>query len=620
MKGIGTTVMVVIVIIVLVIGTTGFVLITSQQHTSTGQNTSSTTSLISTLVGTTTTTTTTNSTTSTQGLQLAESINASTITVGQSLNISISILNTLHAVNDIHPSNDWLFQGVPIALWPTCDFGLPAAVVVLNGSYTLQNLQKVANVTFSYGCMEGVEIEHVIFQSSSDQANITGIYAAGTTSNETLGPFRMALSFTAAGYWNLRGLSEEPNIPILGESQSAPPPANTAFSPGVYTIAAADEWGQAVVMHVVVLPAVTSSSSSSSSSISSSTGTSTLASGAPISISSIETADIAIGGAPRLIGVDSNTSRIYVSDWFSNNLTVIDATTHEVVTTIALPGGVGYGIAVDPKTDMVYIPVVACTNTEAASNSCDLPAASSNPAGIVEVNGDTGEITGELPFGVAGLAINPVTNTLYGTGGAGLLAIDAGTGSMIANISLTAGAPSIAVDQDTNMVYVAACGAANFLVCGSEVFLVNGTSQRLQATVQLGFGTYPRIAVDPNTDVAYVTGDASLVALNGTTGQIIYSTNTSTCATIDGLSVNPATDEVYATSLELNYTLVFDGATGHLVNMYSFTEEPQYPSFNPSTGELYVTLPGSLVIFPDITSTGHVDTSLLGRSENCPLP
>jgi len=110
-----------------------------------------------------------------------------------------------------------------------------------------------------------VIIDHVIFQPSSDWANITGLYNAGTSSNETLGPFHTALNFTAAGYWDLLALSQRVNAPILGEGQS-PPPTYTAFSPGVYTVAVADEWGQAAVLHVTVLPASTTTTSSSSSS------------------------------------------------------------------------------------------------------------------------------------------------------------------------------------------------------------------------------------------------------------------------------------------------------------------------------------------------------------------
>jgi hypothetical protein len=185
------------------------------------------------------------------GLQLAVSSNASELQVGQRLNVSLSIVNTLPKVNIVKPSHDWLFQGVPVALWPPCYFGLPAEAAVLQGNYNAQDIERAANVTFSYICMEGVNVDHVIFQPNSDQVNLTGLYDV-TSENQTLGPFHMSLSFVTGGYWNLQNLSSELNIPILGEQYPPRPPAYIPFTPGEYTVAVADEWGQVALLHFSV--------------------------------------------------------------------------------------------------------------------------------------------------------------------------------------------------------------------------------------------------------------------------------------------------------------------------------------------------------------------------------
>src|ERR1035438_10098525 len=248
-------------------------MLSSQPRTSTSQSTSS--------LASSTAQSTTNSTTSASGLQLIETINASTITVGQSVNVSVSILNTRPSVHTVLPSSDFPFQG--------------------------------------------------------------------------------------AGAWNLLNLSKEPNIPILGESQDpGNPPADTAFTPGLYTIAVADEWGQAVVMHLTVLPAATSSSSSSSSSSSEQTTTSSIGSttatstgGAP-PISGAALANVTLSGYPNEIALDANTSRIYVADGSANKLTVLDASTHALIDTITLPGTSEFGMAVDAQNDIIYVPVSGC--------------------------------------------------------------------------------------------------------------------------------------------------------------------------------------------------------------------------------------------------------------------
>jgi hypothetical protein len=192
---------------------------------------------------------------SSKGIQLAASITGTTIVVGHGLNVSVSIFNTLPRVNTVRPSADWRFQGVPMALWPPCYFGLPAEMVILKGYYNLQDLRSVANVPFSYVCAEAVSVDHVIFQPNSGLVSLTGIYDV-TNSNQTLGPFHMSLNFTTGGYWDLRSLSRELNPPILGDRQNSP--TYIPFVQGVYTVAVADEWGQAVVLHFTVLSDVNS--------------------------------------------------------------------------------------------------------------------------------------------------------------------------------------------------------------------------------------------------------------------------------------------------------------------------------------------------------------------------
>lgn len=188
------------------------------------------------------------------GLRLTLSSNVSELAVGQHLNVSLSIVNTLPEVNTLKPSNDWLMHGVPVALWPACYFGLPAQVAVLQGDYSAQTIQAATNVAFNYICMESVTVDHVIFRPNSDQVNLTGLYDVDQT-NQTLGPFNMSLSFTTGGYWNLLALSGETNIPIIGEGHPWDNPAYTSFTPGVYTIAVADEWGQIALLHIQVTSA-----------------------------------------------------------------------------------------------------------------------------------------------------------------------------------------------------------------------------------------------------------------------------------------------------------------------------------------------------------------------------
>jgi len=212
---------------------------------------------------------TSSSTTSASGIRLEESVNASSIIGFQRLNISVSLFNTRSSVNPIHTANDWFFTGVPVSLWGACYQGAPVNMLILRGNYSLDQLRAGQNMTFaSSGCYGGGgTTQQVTFQPDSDIANITGEYIVGTAPHQTLGPYRLGLSYTTDGSWDSASLEtqEQAYVPdIQAGGQFAP--VYTAFFAGVYTIAVADEWGQAVILHLTVLPntGVTSTSTSTS--------------------------------------------------------------------------------------------------------------------------------------------------------------------------------------------------------------------------------------------------------------------------------------------------------------------------------------------------------------------
>ena len=202
------------------------------------------------------------------GLRLSVSANATQINVGQSLHVDINITNTLPKLNSVPTSNDWLFQGIPVALWPPCllnssglppfHYSTPAQVVLLKGDYTLANISTAADVHFSYQCAETGIVSRAVFQPNSNEVNLTGV-GFGLDNNRSAGPYQMWANFTTSGYWNLTTNARRINTPIIGEPDTCVEgcpgpwgPTSTEFVPGMYTIAVADEWGQAVILHFVV--------------------------------------------------------------------------------------------------------------------------------------------------------------------------------------------------------------------------------------------------------------------------------------------------------------------------------------------------------------------------------
>jgi len=213
------------------------------------------------------------STLGSNGIDLIISLNGTKIVVGETLQVNITLFNDFSEVNSVPTSNDSLFQGVPVALWPTCDyandinqnqnpghtvstyaFSTAAQAVVLMGYYNSENISSVANVHFApTPCKEYWAIDHAIFQPESSQVSLDGISAGfPTRTNETQGPFQLSTSFTTTGYWNLLNDSQLLNPPVINGQYPPMPPVAIAFVPGVYTVAVADEWGQAAILHFVV--------------------------------------------------------------------------------------------------------------------------------------------------------------------------------------------------------------------------------------------------------------------------------------------------------------------------------------------------------------------------------
>jgi DNA-binding beta-propeller fold protein YncE len=264
-------------------------------------------------------------------------------------------------------------------------------------------------------------------------------------------------------------------------------------------------------------------------------------------------------------------------------------------------GSVNAGLTLDPDTNTVYASV---------------------QGEVVEVNGSTNTIVRELPLCFGTLAFDPTTHKLWGTqpGHWALVEVDARTGSVVANVSIGFSPYDIAVDPGTGLVYSDGCTGS--FVCGSKAAVVNGTSGTLVANVELGSADYPTMAFDPATHVLYVSGGQQLAAINGTTGGVIFSVNPQTCGPFVNMVVDASSNLVLtAPATGYYYLLAYDGATGKLVNMYSFPSTPVPIALNPSNGELYLwTVAGRFLSIRMLSAPGNVNTALIGSGGQCPLP
>ena len=214
---------------------------------------------------------------SSNGIELWMSLIATNIKTGQELNVAIALYNTRAMANNVtaesHPAGtagNWSIGGWPVAIWPVCDYSLPVQFVLVKGYVTLQGMKQAlaeANPPSRAGgyldCMEWFNVHYAVFESNSDIATLVGTNygpAIGTFLQATPS-YRLATNFTVGGYWDYpltsavypQGLfTLSPQGGYYFAYPEVSPTLGHVFSPGDYTVIAADEWGNAVLLHFTV--------------------------------------------------------------------------------------------------------------------------------------------------------------------------------------------------------------------------------------------------------------------------------------------------------------------------------------------------------------------------------
>ena len=115
------------------------------------------------------------------GLELLVNVNSTSLRVGQSLHITVSLFNSLSETNEIFiptgpPLGDFKVQGFPIAMWGGCLFPEPVQFVIVQGNYSLSDLEQLSTNSSSPSlvCMEGGTVNQLAFQPNNSVASLLG--------------------------------------------------------------------------------------------------------------------------------------------------------------------------------------------------------------------------------------------------------------------------------------------------------------------------------------------------------------------------------------------------------------------------------------------------------------
>ncbi|HEX5457151.1 MAG TPA: fibronectin type III domain-containing protein [Candidatus Nitrosotalea sp.] len=242
-----------------------------------------------------------------------------------------------------------------------------------------------------------------------------------------------------------------------------------------------------------------------------------------------------------LVAVNPVTNEIYVDD-SDSNVAVIDGSTNNITATIQIPVGGG---AVNVNTNKIY--EASCCGKSIVS----------------VIDGSTNAVTSiSVEMSLSGsIAVNPNTNMIYASTvcvGCGkntsVLVIDGATNNVVSKIAIPFVWQSLGVNPVTNKIYAAS---------GNDVYVIDGSTNQITTTISGVIGGKPAIAVNSNTNMIYVADSKNNVVniIDGKTNSVVNKITVGT-SPFD-ISVNQNTNKIYVANSGDNTVSVIDSNTSN---------------------------------------------------------
>jgi len=242
---------------------------------------------------------------------------------------------------------------------------------------------------------------------------------------------------------------------------------------------------------------------------------------------------IPVGPSPTGAEVVQSLNRLYVLNQDSFNISVIDTTTNTIVDTIKLTT-VPFGQEFNPLTNLLYVgnPL---TNT------------------VTVIDVTTNNVITTIPVGITPVAIqvNTITNRLYvsNLSSSNISIIDGATNTVIGTIPIVGGVGLVGIDENTNTIYV-----PTFF--SNKIFVIDGSTNSILDDITVGQGAR-RAIFDASSNRVYA------ISFQSETLSIIDATTNSVVATLPvdspfGMNFNSVTKIIYIVNNELDTLTVVE--------------------------------------------------------------
>jgi len=254
------------------------------------------------------------------------------------------------------------------------------------------------------------------------------------------------------------------------------------------------------------------------------------------------------GSQPVALAVNSSTSRIYVANAGSGNVSVIDGASSTVIATIPV-GSAPRGVAVDAGANRVYV-------------------ANSGGNEVMVIDGESNEVVAALPVGEEpwDLAADPNTGRVFVSNrSSGTISVIDGRHNLVVRTVAVGDLPTgVAVNPDAGRVYVASSGS-------DDLGVIDGVSNLLIDTLPLASDSSVEawdVAVDSSSNRVYVAiaaaeasddGGGTIMVIDGSNDSLIGSIAIPSPA--EALAVDSTSGRIYVGSSFDDRMWVIDART-----------------------------------------------------------
>jgi YVTN family beta-propeller protein len=325
---------------------------------------------------------------------------------------------------------------------------------------------------------------------------------------------------------------------------------------------------------------------------------------------------VRVGESPIGIDIDLNTNKVYVINYNSGSVSVIDDNSSKILDNIEL-GVYPDEIVVNSNTSKIYV-----------ANKIPIERPGYSALDVVSIiDGNTHKILGNITGnGVKIKAINEATNVLYMISNSSFVtAVDGNTHEILGEIELDQQQPfDIAIDENTNMIYIVSEGEKPIVTA------VDGNTHEILGEIELDQQQPFDVAVDENTNMIvnqhtnrlYLV--ANIATINGSSSfmdadsgidipkGVVYTIDTKSSKLLSVLELIAPRDIDVNTTINRIYTInsfnkaiySIDGYTDTLLNESPYTGNlPAGIAVNSNTGKIYVADPfdNNLYIFSEAT-------------------